>query len=159
MARPFRTSGNPKAESRPLRAASSHAVAPPAHRPSGNCTILLVDDDPGVRESLQRVLTLEGWQVVAAANGEEALIHLAGAQPDLMITDLCMTEISGWDLLFHEKIQRPGLPIFVITALPPVATGGADDFATEFFQKPLDLDVLVAAIHRCLGRAGGPPPK
>ena len=67
-----------------------------------------------------------------------------------MITDLRMGDVSGWDLLFHENMQRPNLPIFVITALPPPTVGGADLFAAEFFPKPLDLEALVAAIHRRL---------
>ena len=113
-------------------------------------TILLVDDDKAVRESLQRVLATEGWRVISAASGEEALEFLAAHQPDLMITDLCMAEVNGWDLLFHENLQRPKLPIFIVTALPLPAVGGADRFAAEFFQKPLDLDALVLAIHRCL---------
>jgi DNA-binding NtrC family response regulator len=113
-----------------------------------NSTILLVDDDPAVRESLCRVLAIEGWNIVTAGSGEEALERLREHEPDLMITDLCMTPVSGWDLLFHENIQRPRLPIFVITALSLQATNGAAKFATEFFQKPLDLDVLIAAV-RC----------
>jgi two-component system response regulator GlrR len=118
---------------------------------SANPTILLVDDDSAVRESLGRVLTTEGWRVVEAASGEQALERLAEQPPDLMITDLRMAEVSGWDLLFHENLHRPHLPIFVITALPPPAAGGADQFAAQFFQKPLDLDSLVLAIRRCLG--------
>ena len=70
-----------------------------------------------------------------------------------MITDLCMIGVNGWDLLFHEKLQRPNLPIFVITALPLTSVGGADRFATDFFQKPLDLDNFVAAIRRRLHAA------
>ncbi len=116
-------------------------------------TILLVDDDVGVLVSLARVLLLEKWQVITAQTGEEALECLNERQPDLMITDLNMGDISGWDLLFHENMQRPGMPIFVITALPPSIIGGADCFATEFFQKPLNLDALVAAIRRTLGLA------
>ncbi len=122
-----------------------------AGRLPGDPTILLVDDDLGVLVSLARVLMSEGWDVITAANGEEALERLNEQQPDLMITDLSMGDVSGWDLLFHENMQRPSLPIFVITALPPPAVGGADRFAAEFFQKPLDLEALVAAIRRCLG--------
>jgi DNA-binding response OmpR family regulator len=118
--------------------------------PPASPIILLVDDDPAVLESLRRVLVTEGWQVVTAASGEEALARLAEQQPDLMITDLCMIGVNGWDLLFHEKLERPSLPIFVITALPLSSVGGADRFATGFFQKPLDLDALVAAIRRRL---------
>ena len=116
--------------------------------PRTNSTILLVDDDHAVRESLCRVLAIEGWNIVTAGSGEEALERLREHEPDLMITDLCMMPVSGWDLLFHENIQRPRMPIFVITALSFRATNGAAKFATEFFQKPLDLDVLIAAV-RC----------
>jgi DNA-binding NtrC family response regulator len=115
-----------------------------------SATILLVDDDPAVREALRGVLTSEGLRVIVAAGGAEALACLESCLPDLVITDLRMATVSGWDLLFHEHFERPGVPFFVITALPPKATAGAELFATEFFQKPLDLDVLIAAIHRHL---------
>jgi DNA-binding NtrC family response regulator len=132
-------------------AAPERPVARTTNGRSTVATILLVDDDRAVRESLRRVLVTEGWRVVSAASGEEALERLAEEQPDLMITDLSMAAVSGWDLLFHEDIQRPNLPIFVITALPPTSVKGAEHFATEFFQKPLDLDALVLAIRRRLG--------
>ncbi|MCX6955315.1 MAG: response regulator [Verrucomicrobia bacterium] len=117
---------------------------------------MLVDDDSAVRTALARVLASEGWAIVTAAGGEEALERLAESRPDLLITDLSMGEVSGWDLLFHENIQRPQLPIFVITARPYTESEGANQIAAEFFQKPLDLDALVAAVHRVLGTAPSP---
>lgn len=110
-------------------------------------------------ESLRRVLVTEGWQVITAADGEEALTRLAEQQPDLMITDLSMIGVNGWDLLFHERLQRPNLPIFVITALPLTSVGGADRFATDFFQKPLDLDLMVAAIRQRLQESHSAQPQ
>jgi DNA-binding NtrC family response regulator len=115
-----------------------------------HATILLVDDDAAVLESLRRVLITEGLHVITARSGEEALACIERQSPRLVITDLCMATVTGWDLLYHEHFERPGVPFFVITALPPKATGGADTFATEFFQKPLDLDALIAAVHRHL---------
>ena len=129
----------------------------PALKLTSTAIILLVDDDPGVRESLSQVVTIEGWQVVCAASGEEAFEYLSEHQPDLIITDLCLVSISGWDLLFHEKIQRPELPIFVITGLPSSETKGADHIATAFFPKPVDLEELVLAILRSLGIAPTAP--
>lgn len=126
----------------PAMSNSTHATVP--------SSILLVDDDPGVRESLRRVLATEGWQIVTASTGEEALECLRKNEPDLMITDLRMKPIDGWDLLFHENLQRPQLPIFVITALSRQAANGAAQFAAEFFQKPVDPDVLLAAVRRYL---------
>ena len=134
-----------RSESRPSTATTS---LPP---PRTGSTILLVDDDPAIRESLRRVLATEGWNVETAESGEAALRRLNAREPDLLITDLGMADVSGWDLLFHESLQRPHLPIFVITALPRYATAGADKFACEFFPKPLDLDALLAAIRHRLG--------
>lgn len=134
----------------PTLATSRPPITTPGSVPSDS-TILLVDDDPAVLEGLRRVLLAEGWNIVATGSGEGALEYLQSHQPDLMITDLSIGEVSGWDILFHEKLQRPNLPVFVITALPIATVGGADSFAHEFFQKPLDLDALIAAIHRYLG--------
>lgn len=130
-------------------------LEPPARPPQ---TILLVDDDAAVRESLRRVLVTEAWHVMTAASGEEALAALQTHQPDLVITDLCMSAVSGWDLLYHEHFERPRLPFFIISALPAKSARGAETFATEFFQKPLDLDTLLAAIHRQFGTGQPAPP-
>jgi two-component system, NtrC family, response regulator GlrR len=151
MPRSSPPSRSPRADRHPLKPGKPCRITVTKAVPPTDTIILLVDDDPSVLTSLGRVLATEGWKVVTAANGEEALERLAEHQPDLMITDLRMGDVSGWDLLFHENMQRPNLPIFVITALPPPAVGGADHFAAEFFQKPLDIDALVAAIRRRLG--------
>jgi DNA-binding response OmpR family regulator len=148
MSRTFNSSKTQRSPARLLAGAATLPSSRFARGSSAGPTILLVDDDHGVLVSLARVLSSEGWHVVTASNGEEALQRLAEQQPDLMITDLSMGAVSGWDLLFHENLQRPDLPIFVITALPPSEVGGADRFATEFFQKPLDLEALMAAIHQ-----------
>ena len=134
----------------PANTSLSEPASPPVVSPA-NPTILLVDDDPAVLEGLRRVLQSEGWKVFSAAGGEDALEYLQAHRPDLMITDLSMAAVSGWDLLFHENLQRPALPIFVITALPLTSIGGADRFAQEFFQKPIDLDALLSAVRRYLG--------
>ncbi|HEV8542898.1 MAG TPA: response regulator, partial [Verrucomicrobiae bacterium] len=134
-------------------AASLPPATPTTNHATGS-TILLVDDDPAVLEGLRRVLCSEGWNIIATSSGEGALEYLQSHQPDLMITDLSMAEITGWDLLFHEKLQRPNLPVFVITALPVATVGGADSFAHEFFQKPLDLDALIVAVRRYIGTPG-----
>lgn len=111
-------------------------------------TVLLVDDDTSVRSSVSRVLLAEGLQVVPARGVKDALDYLALHTPDLVITDLCMVLLSGWDLLAHLGDHYPTLPIVVITALPAQSAAGADEVADAFFQKPLDLDALLGAIQR-----------
>jgi CheY-like chemotaxis protein len=133
----------------------SQALGSANRRPAqgGSAAILLVDDDPAVLESLRRVLATGEWNVVTARNGDEALDRLSEQRVDLIITDLRMAGITGWDILFHEGLQHPDLPIFVISALSINAVGGADKFATEFFQKPLDMETLLAAVRRHLRHA------
>ena len=145
--RPAKT--NPS-QPHPLAAQRSDEPTPSAA--AQKATILLIDDDPAVLASLRRVLVAEGWHIITAKTGEEGLERLQEQEPDLMITDLRMANVNGWDLLFHENLERPELPIFVITALPPDATGGADEIATKFFQKPLDFDELLSAVRRQLDR-------
>jgi len=114
----------------------------------------LVDDDFPVRESLQRVLASEGLNVVTAASGEQALTQLATLRPALVITDLCMRAVSGWDLVFHYHLHEAGLPFFVITALSRQEAGVVDALADHFFQKPLNLEALLTAVREQLAASG-----
>jgi CheY-like chemotaxis protein len=126
------------------------AVCPDSIRPAAarrQPVILLIDDDPAVLESLSRVLASEGMTTVTAANGCEGIERLGDCLPDVVITDLCMAGINGWDVLFYERMERPDLPIFVITGLAARDTGGADRFASAFFPKPLDVEALVTAVR------------
>ena len=109
--------------------------------------ILLIDDDPAVVKSLARVVASEGMVAITAASGAEGIERIRECAPDLVITDLCMTGVDGWDVLFHERMERPGLPIFVITGLAAGDTGGADTFASAFFPKPLDIWTLMTAVR------------
>jgi DNA-binding NtrC family response regulator len=127
-------------------AASLASAAAPAGKPGP--TVLLVDDDSSVRNSVCRVLTAEGLRVVPARGVKDALDYLARNTPDLVITDLCMALLSGWDLIAHLGDHHPALPIVVISALPVRSAIGADRVATAFFQKPLDLEALLVAIQR-----------
>lgn len=145
-------SSSPSLPDRSRRPAPKEQNQPvPRPHPVSSKSILLVDDDEAVRVALYRVLTLEGWRVQVADDGEHALDLLQDHEYDLMITDLRMGAVSGWDLLFHETLLRPHMTIFVISALPPNIVGGAEHTAAEFFQKPVDIDSLLGAIHRYLG--------
>ena len=142
----------PKPANLPDRPAprTSPAPRPENHRP----TILLVDDDAAVRDSVARVLTAESMHVVAARGAKDALEHIFRNTPDLVVTDLCMAPLTGWDLIVHLRDRFPALPIFVVSALPQHTAGVARCDAEAFFQKPLDLDALLAAIRRQLAAVG-----
>jgi len=128
--------------------------------------ILLVDDDPDLRDSLQIILEKKGYSVRTAANGREALEALEARRPDLMILDVMMTtETEGFDLAYEVK-SRPGtedLPIILLTSfLEKVREEGPDKFqhimgktwpAQWLFEKPVDTKKLIAKIEGIL--AGG----
>ena len=153
---PSPTTNPPRRPSPRLALRSAAQPAPLATR-TPRPIVLLVDDDSSVLESLRRVFIQEGLNVVTAANGEEALDLLGRLRPDLVVTDLCMGMVSGWDLVFHTHLHNAGLPFIVITALPVREAGGVEKLASGFFQKPLNLESLLAAVHKQLGTTPSAP--
>jgi two-component system response regulator MprA len=126
---------------------------PAGGRPASPCaasTILLVDQDPAVREALRRVLAMERWNVVTAGSREEALERVLEHEPDLIITEPCTAFINGCGILINEEIGQPDLPVFIITAQSLQTKNAAMLYATEYFQKPLNLNLLLSAIRRHL---------
>jgi DNA-binding response OmpR family regulator len=128
--------------------------------------ILVVDDDPDLRDSLQIILEKNGFSIRTAANGHEALEALKVKRPDLMILDIMMTtDTEGFDLAYELK-NKPGakdLPIILLTSfLEKVRQEGPDQFqhimgeqwpAKWLFEKPVDTKKLIAKIEGIL--AGG----
>jgi DNA-binding NtrC family response regulator len=127
---------------RPLAAPAAENTRP---------TVLLVDDDSAVRNGISRVLTTEALEVITARGVKDALDHIYRAVPDLVVTDLCMSPLTGWDLIEFLGPRFPDLPIFVITAQRLPFAGGVEGYSAGFFQKPLDFDALLTAIRQRLG--------
>jgi CheY-like chemotaxis protein len=122
----------------------------PAMTEAGACHgILVVDDDPGIRESLREVLEDEGYHVTCMANGQEALNHLktASPRPCVILLDLMMPVMDGWQFRRQQKMDPAiaDIPLVVITATGkrPVLIDAA-----ELVMKPLDLKQLFAAVER-----------
>jgi DNA-binding response OmpR family regulator len=115
--------------------------------------LLLVDDDPVLRDALADRLADDGFEVDRAGSGQEALECLDDAWPDLVILDLMMPEMDGQELARRIK-SRADIPILVLSAV-----AGADSkadliaaFAEDFVTKPYDYAELVARIRRILRR-------
>lgn len=113
--------------------------------PATPCAVLVVDDDPTIRECLAELLASEGFEVQEARNGREALQlqRLATAPPAIVVLDLMMPVMNGWQFLDEQK-RRPtvaSIPVIVVTASDEPAAG-----ADRVLHKPFDLDVLIAAI-------------
>ena len=104
-------------------------------------TVLVVDDDQDIRESLAQILTEEGFDVTSASNGAEALAEIARKTPDVMLLDLMMPVVNGWEVLETLRLRgtHPKLPVVVLSALE--AEG-----ATDYIQKPIRLPKLLALI-------------
>ena len=109
--------------------------------------ILLADDDSGIRESLGKLLRNAGYQVVPAAHGGQVLQFLFGDPFDLLLLDLNMPEIDGWQTLEHIAASRPELPVVVITAQSDQAQWAADRGARVLMEKPLDLPLLLRTVE------------
>jgi CheY-like chemotaxis protein len=112
--------------------------------------ILLVDDDAGVRRMLQRVLEEEGYSVVAAANGVEALESAQSIVPDLVLLDLNLPVQNGWQTLERLAAENPLLPVIIITARPNQLFSALASGAGALMEKPLDLPKLLRTIRDLL---------
>jgi two-component system, OmpR family, response regulator MprA len=95
--------------------------------------VLVVDDDPQLREALTRALQLDGYDVATAGNGAAALDSLSRHRPDLMVLDVMMPYVGGLDVCRTLRQRRDKLPILVLTARDEVGDrvagldAGADD--------------------------------
>ena len=119
--------------------------------------ILVVDDERAVRESIERALRLEGYEVVQAADGAEALGSVAGQAPDAMVLDLMMPEVDGLEVCRQLLSEGDRLPILVLTARDSVSdrVRGLDAGADDYLVKPFALDELLARLRALLRRSGG----
>jgi two-component system OmpR family response regulator len=118
--------------------------------------VLVVDDEPEMRDLLRKVLEKEGYRVSVAADGREAARALLGPRPDLVITDLLMPDVGGLDLLTEIRRTHPDLPVIIVTAFGDWHTysRALELGAAAFISKPLKMAELVAAVHAALAQRG-----
>jgi DNA-binding NtrC family response regulator len=131
-------------------------VAPPSLQGSGEnaARILIIDDEAAIRESLETLLSLEGYTVDSAENGEQGLERI-GEQPfDLVLLDLALPGRNGIEILGSIRERQTSLPVIMITAFGTVGNvvdairGGAQNFV----QKPWDNEKLLADIRAAIAR-------
>jgi len=113
--------------------------------------ILVIDDDEGVREAMVSILQVMGYSVASAINGKDALDYLRNAAtPDLIISDLAMPIMDGRQFR-RMQVKDPRLakvPVIVVSAL----SDQTDIDANEIFIKPVEVEILLAAVDRyCRG--------
>jgi DNA-binding response OmpR family regulator len=112
--------------------------------------LLLVDDDPAVREMLGRILTEEGYAVLPAADGQAALDLSAATAVDLVLLDLNLPVKNGWDTFERLSTDNPLVPIVIITARPNQLFPALASGVGALMEKPLDLPKLLEIIRSLL---------
>jgi CheY-like chemotaxis protein len=112
-------------------------------------TILLVDDDDDVRESLSAILEASGFRVLTAAGGDAALKLLADeVRIDLLLTDIRMPGVDGLELARQVARAQPSLKVLFISGYPGPAAGGLDK--SRLISKPVKAADLVRRVRRAL---------
>jgi len=115
-------------------------------------TILVADDEKNIREGLREALALDGYEVLTAADGQEAMEAVTRGDVDLLITDLKMPRLSGEELLKGVTSQSPTLPVIILTGHGTIesAVQAMHDGAYDFLTKPVNLDRLSLLVKRAL---------
>ena len=125
------------------------------------CHILIVEDDPRLRERLARFLAGEGFRVTTAADAADARAELRSINPDLLVLDVMMPGESGLELTESLRRERAGgMPILLLTArgAPEDRIAGFEAGADDYLGKPFEPRELVLRIRALLRRAPPPPP-
>jgi DNA-binding response OmpR family regulator len=108
-------------------------------------SVLVVDDETDIREAVVELLAEEGYEVLDAADGEEALRKARAFHPDVVLLDLMMPGMNGWEFCARRKgdPELARIPVIVLSALGRVQ--GLD--AAGYLQKPFELDELLTAVR------------
>jgi len=115
-------------------------------------SILIVDDEPSILQSLSGILSDEGFEVITAPNGYEALKTIETQSPDLVLLDIWMPGIDGIETLKEIKKTSPNVPVIMITGHGTIETAvnSTKIGAFDFIEKPLSIDKMIVSIHNAL---------
>ncbi len=122
-------------------------------------SILVVEDDPAIRRGLVDALTFAGYTPIACGNGEEGLGRALGAELDLVILDVVLPGMSGFEILAEIRRCRPTLPVIMVTARGAEADRvlGLETGADDYVVKPFSARELLARVEAVLRRSAERP--
>lgn len=142
----------------PRTARSSDAVAPALPLPRGEGSILVCDDDPSIRTIVREHLAQQGYTVIEASSGEEAISLATESRVEAILLDLYMPGLSGWETLqrLRDTPATSGIPVVVLSVLSPVLRSQLTGEAQGWVQKPFNENLLFAELGRVLHRGEGP---
>ncbi|MGG4395631.1 response regulator transcription factor [Paenibacillus thiaminolyticus] len=117
-------------------------------------TIMVVDDDEKITSMLRRGLVFEGYEVRTATNGSEGLREMMIREPDLLILDVMMPEVDGWEVCRRLREAGSSVPVLMLTAKDEVQdrVHGLDLGADDYLVKPFALEELLARVRALLRR-------
>jgi len=117
-------------------------------------TVLIVDDEAEIRESLETLLQLEGYRVVTAATAQEGLAHIGERAFDVVLLDLALPDRHGMEVLGEIRLANPQQAVIMVTAYGTVenAVRAMQSGATNFIQKPWDNEKLLADVRAAIAR-------
>jgi two-component system response regulator MprA len=133
---------------------SERAAVPPAPAPGGG-RLLVVDDDPDVRDSLERALRRAGYAVTTAVHGADALDSVARSPVDLIVLDVLMPMVDGFDACRRLRERGNTTPVLVLTARDAIddRVTGLEVGADDYLVKPFALAELMARVRALLRRS------
>ncbi|ATB26819.1 response regulator [Melittangium boletus] len=122
------------------------------HQPPPGPVVLVVDDDPDILEALSEILEAEGFEIRRARNGKEALERLEPDPPRLILLDLMMPVMDGWEFAqrMRQKSSVAHIPIIVLSADRNVGSKASDIGAVGHLAKPFELTDLLKMVHQSL---------
>jgi DNA-binding response OmpR family regulator len=121
--------------------------------------ILVIEDEPGIVDFLQRGLSSHGFEVITALDGVSGTHKALSETVDLVVLDMMLPERNGLDVLARLRAEKPGLPVIILTALAEVEqrVTGLDAGAVDYLTKPFSLSELAARIRAQLRTAAQVP--
>jgi CheY-like chemotaxis protein len=119
-----------------------------------NRVVMIVEDDPDVRETIAEILVDAAYQPLLASNGKEALEHLRSAAPKpcVILLDIMMPVMNGWEFRAQQRSEAglSAIPVVVITAHADASRAATEMEAAGFLRKPVKLESLLASVsHFC----------
>lgn len=116
-------------------------------------SVLVVDDDPNIRKLILLALKRDGYSFLEAPNGREALDLMRTQRPDVVVLDLMMPVVSGWEVLREREAdaELKQIPVIVVSAnREPEVAKAVDAGICAFLPKPFDINVLSALVRSCI---------
>ena len=118
-------------------------------------TVLVVDDEFGIVDVLETILTDEGYRVLTACNGKQGLVRLSEEKPEVILLDFMMPIFGGGDMLraMAAEPAHQRIPVIIMSSLSETAVAGRCKGYAAFLHKPFRAAAVLGAVARVLGRA------